>query len=342
MTNDKILTGKELSKTAMDSLENILSHPYWRHRIDLGDGNYTPGPVDASKWCALGLPEDCSGLSVLDVGAFDGLLSFEAERRGADYVLATDIWGEPDYDEKWWESLRPGKHGFNLAHDYLDSDVESNTIAIEDLSTETVGTFDLVICSGVIYHLKEPLSALENLVDITEDIVVVDTALASHSNRPVLEIYPGSELAGNPTNWFAPTLPGLQALMEAAGFQDVEVTYRPVHETKAPVRPAGFGYVTADTQTYTDPNLDEGFSHISAGTPVSTLYWLDNAIRIEWQDGKIKRQGWVVADSVHEPSDSVADRLIETVRYEGIHSTVKKVSDKLRKRSERGVAHAKA
>jgi tRNA (mo5U34)-methyltransferase len=63
----------------------------WFHSIDLGNGVRTPG-VDrtAQKLKRLTLPASLSGKTVLDVGAWDGFFSFEAERRGAKRVLATD------------------------------------------------------------------------------------------------------------------------------------------------------------------------------------------------------------------------------------------------------------
>ena len=56
----------------------------WFHSIDLGHGIITPGcEPTAQKLRRLGLPEDLTGRTVLDVGAYDGFFSFEAERRGA-------------------------------------------------------------------------------------------------------------------------------------------------------------------------------------------------------------------------------------------------------------------
>jgi hypothetical protein len=160
-------------------IDDLLAHEYWRHRIDLGDREFTPGTKDASHWHALGLPEDLSGQSVLDVGAFDGLIAFEAERRGAERVLATDIWPEPDDDDRP-NSLEMGDTGIELARAYLDSDVERETVSVYDITPETVGTFDVVVFSGVITELKNPFGALERVVSVTEDLVVVEM-----HNRPV-------------------------------------------------------------------------------------------------------------------------------------------------------------
>lgn len=80
----------------------------WFHRIDLGQGIITPGVGDSpAELACLGMPADLSGKTVLDIGAWNGFYSFEAERRGARRVLATDsfVWSHPHY----------GQEGFNLA-----------------------------------------------------------------------------------------------------------------------------------------------------------------------------------------------------------------------------------
>src|SRR5947199_8458538 len=76
----------------------------WHHSMDLGHGVVTQGQDNSSrKLKRLKLPESFAGKSVLDVGAWDGFFSFEAERRGAQRVLATDsfVWrGEVDWANK--------------------------------------------------------------------------------------------------------------------------------------------------------------------------------------------------------------------------------------------------
>ena len=78
--------------------------------MDLGHGVVTHGQDNSPrKLKRLKLPESLAGRSVLDVGAWDGFFSFEAERRGAKRVLATDsfVWrGEVEWADK---------SGFDLA-----------------------------------------------------------------------------------------------------------------------------------------------------------------------------------------------------------------------------------
>src|SRR3990172_3125756 len=126
----------------------------WWHTIDLGHGIVTPGGDihTAARLQEFRFPANLSGLTVLDVGAWDGFFSFEAERRGATRVLATDYhaWGGDGWGTK---------AGFDLAHRALGSKVGSRQIDVLDLSPETVGVFDLVLFLGVLYHMKHPLLA---------------------------------------------------------------------------------------------------------------------------------------------------------------------------------------
>src|SRR5262249_37321535 len=90
----------------------------WQRRVDLGDRLVPPGGADSEKKLGrLGLPASLAGKSVLDVGAWDGFFSFEAERRGASRVLATDSY-------VWRGGCPTGKRGFELARRVLGSRVE--------------------------------------------------------------------------------------------------------------------------------------------------------------------------------------------------------------------------
>ena len=70
------------------ALRDEVAGVNWFHSIELAPGLVTPGRADTSAQTArLHLP-DLTGKTVLDVGAWDGFFSFEAERRGAARVPA--------------------------------------------------------------------------------------------------------------------------------------------------------------------------------------------------------------------------------------------------------------
>lgn len=194
----------------------------WFHRIDLGGGVVTPGLDDTpAKLRRLKLPASLAGASVLDIGAWDGFFSFEAERRGAARVLAVDSYC---WSGDGWGT----KRGFELARRVLGSKVEDREIDVMDLAPETVGTFDVVFFLGVLYHLRHPLLALEKVAAVTKSLLLLETAVDLLGCRtPAMAFYRDRELNGDPTNWWAPNVTGLCEMLRAAGFSRVQVVTSP-------------------------------------------------------------------------------------------------------------------
>jgi tRNA (mo5U34)-methyltransferase len=186
----------------------------WFHSIPLGFGIVTPG-VDRSmeRLPRIGIPEDLRGMTVLDIGAWDGFFSFEAERRGAARVVATDSHA--------WRDI--GKQGFELARRALGSKVEDRDLDVLDLSPESVGVFDLVLFLGVLYHMKDPFAGLERMASVVRDQVIVGTAVDLVGlKRPAAAFYPGEELNDDPTNWWGPNPAAVKAMLRAVGFDRVK------------------------------------------------------------------------------------------------------------------------
>jgi tRNA (mo5U34)-methyltransferase len=201
----------------LEALRREVADIRWYHRIDLGNGVVTPGTDNTSRKLArLRFPADLRGKSVLDIGAWDGFFSFEAERRGADRVLATDsfVW-----TGRTWGS----KRGFDLARRALGSRVDERVVDVLDLHPADVGQFDVVLFLGVLYHMRHPLLALERLASVTRGMAILETVVDLLSVRqPAIAFYAGDELASDATNWCAPNPAGLAAMLRAVGFRRVE------------------------------------------------------------------------------------------------------------------------
>jgi tRNA (mo5U34)-methyltransferase len=189
----------------------------WYHQIDLGDGIVTPGVDDTpNRMAPLELPSDLSGRSVLDIGAWDGVFTFEAERRGASRVLATDSYC---WSGEGWGT----KDGFLTASRILGSRADDLEIDVMDLSPDRVGTFDLVLFVGVLYHLRHPLLALERVASVTGDQLIFDSHTAKVDDPdPVMLFYPGTELNNDPTNWWGANPPAVEAMLRDVGFRRIE------------------------------------------------------------------------------------------------------------------------
>jgi tRNA (mo5U34)-methyltransferase len=194
----------------------------WYHTIDLGHDIVTAGADNTPhRLPLLGLPQSLAGKSVLDIGAWDGFFSFEAERRGASRVVASDYYS--------WHGTGWGtKAGFELARTALGSRVEDIDIDVMDLSPERVGTFDVVLFLGVLYHLPHPLLALERVASVTRDLLILETVVDMVGfARPAMAFYPGRELNNDPTNWWGPNPAAVHAMLASVGFRAVQTVTPP-------------------------------------------------------------------------------------------------------------------
>lgn len=193
----------------------------WFHRIQLDETTTTPGvcphtAAEASQ--RFGIPEDLRGKSVLDIGAWDGLFSFEAERRGA-RVTAMDTSFE---DGGNWG----GTTGFNFARRQLGSKVEFRAGNVHALDPATHGSFDFVFFFGVLYHLTNPVDALRRVRAVCRECCLIETAFCMHPDglkRPLWEFNHGCD--NDPTNYWYPTVAGLAAVLRLAGFGEANVLY---------------------------------------------------------------------------------------------------------------------
>lgn len=204
-----------LDNTAAAQRDELTMTGWW-HSIDLGDGRITPGAHKIEElrdnFSKFLLP-DLTGKRVLDIGCWDGFYSFEAERLGAE-VVSVDCW-------------RPEK--FFVAHNALKSKAEFYELSVYEVTKETLGSFDVVFFLGVLYHVKHPLLALEQVCEVTRDFAVIETHQIDNlfnTNHPVMEFYEMDELGGQYDNWWGPNTECLIQMARTAGFVRVEVLRR--------------------------------------------------------------------------------------------------------------------
>ncbi len=214
----------QLSRAELEARARKIT---WCHPIDLGQGVITRPEWHVRQRFArrvkfLSLPDDLTGKTVLDIGAWDGFFSFECERRGAARVLAIDTYA--------WDVH--GKDGFLLAHEALNSKVESMRLAAEDLDPKEIGQFDLVLFLGVFYHLRSPVAVLDRLRTVTRGTLVCEThglVPAVHGRYPLISFFPGDghEEFGKYEFTAIPTIECLRQMLVSAGFAQIDVLHRP-------------------------------------------------------------------------------------------------------------------
>jgi tRNA (mo5U34)-methyltransferase len=145
--------------------EAILEQvPYWFHTFALNraEGIYAPGTARDHRYRIPAIPESFEGLSVLDIGTFDGFYAFLAEARGADRVVAVDNEQYIEWVRARWGVDLEGGEGFRAIHALLDSGVEYRKLDALDLD-RLAERFDFIFCCGILHRVEAPARLLRLL-----------------------------------------------------------------------------------------------------------------------------------------------------------------------------------
>lgn len=200
----------------------------WIHCVDLGDGVETPG-----VWKGVHMKRffdfanvDFAGRKVLDIGCFDGLFTFEAERRGA-----AQVWGVDDL------SKRPGgSETFLFAKEVLGSAaVYEPHLSVYNLDRLGQSEFDTVMFLGVIYHLYHPLLGLSKIRTVQDEggELLVESVIIHNDSTSSLRFFYHDHHVGDRSNWFVPTGQCLLEMIESCYY---EVTHSQTYDAWSPPR----------------------------------------------------------------------------------------------------------
>jgi 2-polyprenyl-3-methyl-5-hydroxy-6-metoxy-1,4-benzoquinol methylase len=161
--------GKDIAR---ERDEIIARYGEWTdHNIHLGNGVYTIGEhvISDKLRRIVQIVSDMARrplneLRIVDLACLEGQYAIEFARHGSQCVAI-------DGRETNLEKARFAKRALNL---------ENLTLALDDvrnLSKDKYGTFDVVLCLGILYHLDGPsvLGLLERIGQVCTGIAVFDT-----------------------------------------------------------------------------------------------------------------------------------------------------------------------
>lgn len=171
-----------------------------------------------------GIPGDLTGKTVLDMGCWDGLYSFECESRGARVTAVDDRSCMEFVCARYGVEMPAEPWGFDVARHILGSQAEFVEMGVYDLPG--LGkSFDVTLCMGLIYHVRYPLLALETAAAITRETIVLEShyELVGEAGVSFMRFFPGSELNGDPTCWWGPSIPCLRDMLAHVGFGDIDL-----------------------------------------------------------------------------------------------------------------------
>ena len=206
-----------------DALRKQVGRLSWVHTIDLGNGVVTPGAWKPNSMILQVLNGiDFRGKSVLDIGCWDGLWSFEAERRGAATVVAVDDLSQRTLNDQ---------ATFRLAHEALGSKVEYHPdVSVYELADRLAQRdFDIVLFLGVYYHLKYPLWAFSQVRRLTANggLMLTEGPVLPSRRRSYAEFFYGRIRKNDRSHWFIPSRLCLREWIECSFFRVRQVVTRP-------------------------------------------------------------------------------------------------------------------
>lgn len=215
----------------------VDGHRLWYHTMELAADVVTPGWFDLRPIVERMPWPDVRGKRCLDIGPWDGFLSFELERRGAAEVVATDIPDPRQWDLPFRTRALGGEvmarmagertgRGFEIARAALGSGVERVEISVYELSPERVGRFDVVVCGSLLLHLRDPVAALEAIHGVCAGSFLsaeqFEVGLTLAHRRTAIARF----AAGSKGQWWLPNRVAHEQLLVAGGFR-VEARRRP-------------------------------------------------------------------------------------------------------------------
>jgi SAM-dependent methyltransferase len=150
--------------------------PWTAHNIRLAEGVYTVGPGHTGNEDAVQrvtqvvsdlVQAPLAELRVLDLGALEGQYALELAQRGARVVA---IEGRQASVEKSEFAKRA------LALDNIEFELGD----VRDVSKETHGEFDVVLCLGLLYHLDaaDVFPFLRAIADMCTNVLVLETRVS--------------------------------------------------------------------------------------------------------------------------------------------------------------------
>jgi len=167
---------------ATERLQQIIKEhgPWTAMAIKLPDGTYTRTPdVDHRLRRILQVASDLAGkplsqCRVLDLACLEGHYGLEFALHGAEVV---GIEGREASLAKC--NFVKHEHGLNRIQFFQDD--------VRNLSAEKYGTFDIIICSGILYHLpaRDAWRLLRSIYDTCSGLAIIDTFIALSSQVTV-------------------------------------------------------------------------------------------------------------------------------------------------------------
>lgn len=236
----------------MSDLKDLFEKGRWYHCFR-HEGLISNGTYDVEKYLSYyKFDDNYDGKTVLDVGCSDGYFSIWMKKLGAKRVLGVDSNKydgslafapsnafKQSHEEKYMQYSDDyaafksvyGNFGLNNPNKFLlmkmlsGLDIEFGNGSVYDLAP--YGEFDIVMCNDLLEHLRDPITAVEQLYFATRQkcIITVSSAMKTNwfdRNKPLATYV--ADIGGG--SFFNLSESAAMAICKSVGFNKVEIVSR--------------------------------------------------------------------------------------------------------------------
>lgn len=210
------------------------------------DGMLTQGHRD--------LAELAAGMPVLDAGSADGATAFFLEQAG----FEVDVIDNPPTNFN-------GMRGLQLLKDAFESRVNIHTVDLDAKFELPRARYGLALFLGLLYHLKNPFSALETLSNHTR-YCFLSTRVAKYDpertrvleDLPLAYLVAPEETNNDATNFWIFSRAGLHRILSRTGWEVYDYRYVGNTENSDPASPEGDerAFLLIKSMRFTGPATD--------------------------------------------------------------------------------------
>lgn len=214
---------------ALDELDTL---GWWYQHFQLPNGLWTgdgrePGYLPEHRWNLIApfVPEDLTGMTILDLGGNAGYFSIRMALRGAARCLLVDPYPE------FLKQAEFASRQFGVSLDLVEQDAHVFCLTTQE-------RFDYVVFFGLLYHLKYPGIVLDRAAEMTRKrLYMASNVIGPEEETPSQADYArfddSSLLASghpqmafiedrynnDPTNWWFPNYAALPAMLRSTGMK---------------------------------------------------------------------------------------------------------------------------
>lgn len=174
-------------------------------------------PIKHQEFITSIIPEDLTGKTVLDLGAWDGYYGHIASRRNAKTVVVLDS-GEAE-QRTFKQTVSDMFIKINHINKKLNTNLHFIPMNVSDIDKLQM-EFDVIFCFGLFYHVKNPYDLFEKCYQKSNEMFLLEGHVSDALEESAY-ILNKAELNNDPSNYWVMSKSCIIKMLKRIGFKEV-------------------------------------------------------------------------------------------------------------------------